>query len=250
MTRFARIRRRLARERGFTLIEVLVSGLIGVVIIGVAFGLLDAVVRTFGNSGTRIDVSQRGRLAIDQLTQKLRSQVCGGTPPASYTPAVVSATKDKVVFWSDIGDGQAKRLRGLEYAGGTIRELQFPGTGTDPNATPTTRDLVADVRATNAVDPAPASTGLFRYWAYDANAANQALNLSTPYRELAAPVAAADLRSIVRITVSFTSFPRGSDWTDKTAANFTGDFVSRTATSPYEFTEVPSDPAVLEPRCK
>ena len=60
----------------------------------------------------------------------------------------------------------------------------------------------------------------------------------------------ADLRRIVRITVGYTAYPERSTPADKSAADFTGDFLSRTAPSPYEFGEVPSDPSVLEPRCK
>jgi prepilin-type N-terminal cleavage/methylation domain-containing protein len=257
MTLLARIRRRMSQERGFTLIELLVSMTVGVVIVGVAFGLLDAVVRTFGTSGSRVEVSQQGRQAMDAVTKKLRSQVCGGTAP-DYTPSFVSATKDKVVFWSDIGDKQAdgitpkgKRLRGLEYSGGTLYELEFPGTGQDPAATPTRRDLATDVAQNNP--NSSGAVGIFRFYAYNPQAANQtATPAPSLYIELTGSpnLAAADLQRIVRVTVNFRKFPRGSSASDKVAADFTGDFLSRTAASPYEFDEVPTDPTVVEPRCK
>ena len=252
MTVLARIRRRLGQERGFTLIELLVAATVGVVIVGVAFGLLDAVVRTFGSSGDRVDVSQRGRQTMDSITRTLRSQVCGGNVTA-YTPSFTSATNNKVVFWSDIGDKAAdgttpkgKRVRGLEYANNTIYELEFPDPGQDPNATPTKRELVTDVTPNNG-------TGLFRFYAYNPAAANQTATPTPPlYLELTGSpsLATTDLSRIVRVTVAFTAYPRGSSATDKLAADFTGDFLSRTASSPYEFTEVPTDASVLEPRCK
>jgi prepilin-type N-terminal cleavage/methylation domain-containing protein len=258
VTPLARIRRRMGQERGFTLIELMVSMTVGVVIVGVAFGLLDAVVRTFGSSGDRVDVSQRGRQAMDQVTQKLRSQVCGGDPAAGYTPSFTAATKDRVVFWSDIGDKQAdgitpkgKRLRGLEFANGTLYELEFPGTGQDPAATPTKRELATDV-AQNNTNSAGAK-GLFRFYAYNVQAANQAITPAPPlYVELTGSpnLATTDLQRIVRVTANFTTAPRGGSATDKVAADFTGDFLSRTASSPYEFDEVPTDPTVVEPRCK
>jgi prepilin-type N-terminal cleavage/methylation domain-containing protein len=257
MTVLARIRRRVGQERGFTLIELLVSMTIGVVIVGVAFGLLDAVVRTFGTSGNRVDVSQRGRQAMDQVTQKLRSQVCGGTAP-DYTPSFVSATKDKVVFWSDIGDKQVdgktpvgKRLRGLEFSGTTLYDLEWPLNVTDPATTPAKRDLATDI-AQNNVNGAGAK-GLFRFYAYNVQAANQtATPAPSLYIELTGSpnLATTDLQRIVRVTVNFTAAPRGGSATDKVAADFTGDFLSRTAASPYEFDEVPTDPTVVEPRCK
>ena len=256
MTLLARIRRRMGQQRGFTLIELLVSMTVGVVIVGVAFGLLDAVVRTFGSSGDRVDVSQRGRQTMDSMTKELRSQVCGGTQAAGYTPSFVYASKDRVVFWSDIGDTTAdgitpkgKRLRGIEFSSNTIYELEFPGTGQDPNVTPAKRELATDVAESNG---SGAATGLFRFYAYNPAAANQTAVPTPPlYLELTgAPLTAADLQRIVRVTVGFTAFPRKGAATDSVAADFTGDFLSRTAASPYEFDEAPTDPTVVEPRCK
>ena len=258
MTLPARIRRRLGQERGFTLIELMVSAVVCVVIVGVAFGLLDATVRTFGSSGDRVDVSQRGRQAMDAITQKLRSQVCGGTTP-DFTPSFTSASKDRVVFWSDVGDKQAdgitpkgKRVRGLELDAttNTIHELEFPGTGQDPNATPTKRNLVTDVAGNNGSGSAK---GLFRFYAYNPAAANPNITPAPPlYLELTGSpnLTTADLQRIVRVTVSFTAFPHKGAATDSVAADFNGDFLSRTAASPYEFDEVPTDPTVVEPRCK
>jgi prepilin-type N-terminal cleavage/methylation domain-containing protein len=256
MVVYARIRRRLAQQRGFTLIELLVSMTVGVVIIGVAYGLLDAVVRTYGNSGDRVEVSQRGRHAMDTVTQRLRSQVCGGTSP-DFVPSFTSATKDRVVFWSDIGDKKAdgitpqgKRLRGLEFSGGTLYELEFPGTGQDPTATPTKRAIATDIAQNNT---GPGGTGIFRFYAYNVQAANRTLNPPADlYIELTGGpnLATSDLQRIVRVTVNFTAFPPRGAPTDKVAADFTGDFLSRTAASPYEFDDVPTDPTVVEPRCK
>ena len=262
MTPLARIRRRMGQQRGFTLIELLVSMTVGIVIVGVAFGLLDAVVRTFGSSGERVDVSQRGRQAIDGITQKLRSQVCGGgptaaNPAAQYTPIFTAADKNKIVFWSDTGDKNAdgttpkgKRVRGLEFSNNTIYELEFPGTGQDPAATPAKRELVTDVAENNGTGSAK---GLFRFYAYNPEAANQSAVPAPPlYLELTgSPILpAADLKRIVRVTVAFTAFPRKGQPSDSVAADFNSDFLSRTAASPYEFTEVPTDAGVLEPRCK
>jgi prepilin-type N-terminal cleavage/methylation domain-containing protein len=247
MSALARIRRRLAQQRGFTLIEVMVAASVGVVIVGVAFGLLDSVVRTFSTSGQRVDVSQRGRLAVDQLTARLRSQVCGAgptqaDPEADYTPAIVQATDNKVVFWSDIGDAGGRRLRGIEYANGAINDIVYPGA--DPAATPlSSRPLVTSV----APDNGP---GLFRYFAYNPAAWNSTASPAPQlYLPLTAPLVPADYKRVVRITVAYTAYPEGSSASDKLAAAFTGDFVSRTATSPYEYRALPAVGNV-EPRCE
>jgi hypothetical protein len=239
--------RRLRQERGFTLIELMVSATVGIVIVGVAFGLLDSVVKTFGSSGQRVDVSQRGRLAIDTLTARLRSQVCGGDPTGGYVTAIVSGTKDKVVFYSDAGDGLGTVLRGLEYVGGDIREYRYPfSKPANLSAQPTqTRHVVSNVAANN-------SGGLFKYYAFNPAAADQSVSPAADlYLPLTAPLSATDLQKVVRITVGFTAYPENGAATDKVAADFTGDFLSRTAASPYEFRTPPlPDASALEPRCR
>jgi prepilin-type N-terminal cleavage/methylation domain-containing protein len=238
----ARVRRRLAAERGFTLIELMVAASVGVVIIGVAFGLLDSAVRTVDKSGNRIDVSQRGRLALDEITQRLRSQVCGG-PSTAYIPSIVSGAPNRVVFYSDMGDSSGRQLRALDYSGGQIRWFTYPGT--DPTAAPTsTQVLATDVAPNNG-------TGMFKYFSYNPQAADQTITPAPAlYLTLPDTLAATDLEHVVRITVGFTAYDHGGTATDSDASDFNGDFLSRNASSPYEFSTVPTDLRVLEPRCK
>lgn len=237
----ARLRRRLAsEERGFTLIELMVAASIGVVIVGVAFGLLDAVVRNYGKSDTRIDVAQRGRLAVDTITQRLRSQVCAGTP--ALNPSIVAATPNRVVFYSDTGDAGGRRLRALEYTSNEIRWITYPADSA--TATPTSTDiLVSNVAPNNG-------TGLFKYYAYNAAAATS--SSAQLFTELgsSATLAAADYPKVTRITVAFTAYPKNGAATDKDAADYSGDFVTRNAASPYEFSSTITDPKALEPRCR
>ena len=256
MHRLARIRRRAADERGFTLIELMVAASVGIVIIGAAFGMLDAVVRTFGTSERRVDVSQRGRLAVDVLTARLRSQVCAGgpttaNPDRAWIPSIQLATANKIVFYANStapptsGAAPAPELRGIEYTSdGRILEYRYATGTTDPNATPaTTREIATNVAANNG-------GGLFKYYAYNNAAWDVSLDPAPAlYIELPATPSAAERPGITRITVAYTAYPEGSSATDKLAADFTGDFVSRTAPSPYEFRSLPQ-PSALEPRCQ
>jgi type II secretory pathway component PulJ len=255
MARLARIRRRAGDERGFTLIELLVAASVGIVIVGVAFGMLDAVVRTFGTAERRVDVSQRGRLAVDVLTARLRSQVCAGGPTAAnadalWIPSIRLATPNKVVFYATSaappasGAAPAPQLRGLEYkTNGRMLEYGYAAGTTDPNATPaTTREIATNVAANNGA-------GLFKYYAYNPAAWDVSPDPPPPlYTELPSTPTAAQLQGITRTTIGYTAYPEGSSATDKLAADFTGDFVSRTAPSPYEFRSLPQASA-LEPRC-
>jgi prepilin-type N-terminal cleavage/methylation domain-containing protein len=248
----------MAQQRGFTLIEMMAGLAIGSVILLVAYGLLDSVVKTFGSSQHRVDVSQRGRQAMDTLTHRLRSQVCGGDEAAGFTPSLLVGEANRVVFWSNQSETLARatgsiapdtevdrRLRGLQLdPAGHINELIYAPTATTAGASSTPKRIVTNVAANNG-------GGLFRYWAYNPAAANQAANPAPPlFLELPAPLSAANLRRVVRITIGFTAYPENSNANDKLAANFNGDFLSRSASSPYEFDEPPTDAAVVEPRCR
>ena len=247
MSVLTRLRKRLRDERGLTLIELMTGAAIGIVIIGVAFGLLEGVLRTFGTSEERVDVSQRGRLAVDQMTARLRSQVCGAgptvaSPDTAFTPAIVQGSENKVAFWSNTGDGTGRRLRSIEYVNGVVSENVYPGS--DPNGSPSsTRQLVSSVVANN-------SGRMFRYFAYNPDAWNRSLNPRPAlYLELPAPLSAANHQRVVRITYAYTAHPENGSASDPSAADFTGEFVSRTASSPYEYGEPPQATNV-EPRCE
>ncbi|MEA2442892.1 MAG: hypothetical protein QOJ12_184, partial [Thermoleophilales bacterium] len=143
------------------------------------------------------------------------------------------------------GAPPAPQLRGIEYVTtGRILEYGYANGTTDPNATPaTTREVATNVAPANGA-------GLFKYYAYNPAAwdvnANPAPAL---YTDLGTSPTAAQLPGITRITLAYTAYPEGSSATDKLAADFTGDFVSRTAPSPYEFRSLPQASA-LEPRCQ
>src|SRR4051794_28138499 len=83
-----RLRARLRSERGFTIIEMLVASAIGVVVLLVLLNLLDATQTATSRVTARVDGTQRGRTAMEQVTQRLRSQTC----VSSLTPIIVGDT--------------------------------------------------------------------------------------------------------------------------------------------------------------
>jgi hypothetical protein len=136
-------------------------------------------------------------------------------------------------------------LRGIEYLpAGRIVEYTYATGTTDPNATPaSTREVASNVASNNGA-------GLFKYYAYNPAAWDVSVDPAPPlYTELPSTPSAAQLPGITRITIAYTAYPEGTSATDKLAADFTGDFVSRTAPSPYEFRSLPQASA-LEPRCQ
>ena len=107
-------RARLAAEDGFTLTELMVACAVGMIVILAATNLLDSSGRASGSVLDRVDGNQRGRVAMEQITQRLRSQVC---PVDGATP-VLYGDGNQVTFYADLStrtDGlfqpEVRRLR-------------------------------------------------------------------------------------------------------------------------------------------
>jgi prepilin-type N-terminal cleavage/methylation domain-containing protein len=233
MVRVANLRRRLAREEsGFTLIELMTAIAIGTVIVLAAFGLLDASVKAFKKTDDRVDVTQRGRLAMDFMGQKLRSQVCGALADGTSTAPIAQATATSVSFWVDTsaersssatGINANKKLVGFSFSGNNLYALSYAGTDI-------TTTLTQKLQLQSVV-PNFSSTVAFRYYEYNPSYDSSATSGSTSnlFTELTSPVAASDLDQIVRVDVNYKAFPLGGLSTSKDSVVFQNQFNAQTA---------------------
>lgn len=196
---------RLRSEAGFTLMEVLVAMVAGMVVIVTAFTLMDVTLRRTGDVVSRVDASQRGRLAMEQVTQTLRSQVCRGLGAAE--PAIVAGTASSITVHRDFSDGAQFATRPpervqLAHEGRTLTERVYEWSAALPApgypSTPTrTRVLLEDVAADG-------SAPLFAY---------RKFNTSTPPQPVV-PVTTIDAdsaKTVAVITVRFSALPRNAD---------------------------------------
>ncbi len=125
-------------QGGYTLIEVLVSMTVGMIVVLATFGIVDVSLRSNTRVLDRVDSIQRGRIAMELMTQQLRSQVCLG----EGIPAIVAAQDNTVTFHADLGDAgfnpEKRRLTfvpGVAGSSGRITEERFAGAGTPPAVT-------------------------------------------------------------------------------------------------------------------
>ena len=225
MSTLARIRRRLRSERGFTLIELLVATLLSGIVITAAISVMEGSVRASNEAVNRMDGLQKGRLALEEITQRLRAQVC----PDNVTPAIVDATASSMSFFTELSaaaaNGQpvfAPEGRRITFGSNKITEEVW-NTLANPYANtflaghpPTTTRVVSDQIHPHGANP------YFRYFTFVNDPA-------TPSLELVPPISTADKALIVKIEVAFDSRPTGALQANNVDTSFQSDVFVRTA---------------------
>jgi type II secretory pathway component PulJ len=193
----------LRREDGFTLAEMLIAFVVGIIVMLAAFALLDMSNGLARSVDDRVDTTQHARDAMEQITRELRSQVC--LKPG--TAAIANGQDSSVTFYSYQGDPTRSYVPERHTitwnpAARTLVDYRFVGTGAPPDTTypgTPTRTLTL---AKN-VDPV-AGAPIFRYYTW-ASSAQVSPSLALP-----TPLSAADAQRLVRIAVQFKVTPAGN----------------------------------------
>jgi hypothetical protein len=193
---------RLAGEDGFTIVELLVAMCVGIVVVFAAFSVMDGSWRLNAKTTDYIETTNRGRLAMDKITQQLGSRIClqSGTPAQG---ALVTATDNVIEFYASVTSDSAPRLvverRRLTYDPATKAIVLKAWTGSAPPPTPppaaTTTPTVSRTLA-QGVEPAD-STPIFRYYVAQGTPPLPTL-LLTP------PIALADANNVLLVKVNFS----------------------------------------------
>jgi hypothetical protein len=196
-----------SEESGFTLVELLVACIIGMVILLATFMMLDSSVVLTGKVTDRVDRTQRARVAMEDITRKLRSQVC----PSPGSGALVDAQDYSVTFYSFLGTHPFvpdKRQIAWDTNTHSLIESVWAGSGASPNttwaATPTTRTILSDVQPPFVSGTSGPRGPMFQYYAAGS---------SSPF---ATPLAATDLSATSRITINFMVYAQSQNLTGNT----------------------------------
>ncbi|HEX5145863.1 MAG TPA: type II secretion system protein [Conexibacter sp.] len=215
-------------ERGFTLVELLVATTIGVGVLLAAGTLSVAFLHASTRVSDRSESVARGRTAMEQIVQELRSQVCLGP---GY-PAVTYASDNEVTFYADLSDTTfVPQQRDLTFANGQLTETTYAGSvnSTGTGAPFTFSRTASTTRVVLDRMQLVGSTPFFRFYSFDGNDPVRPSNL------LRTPLSASDLARIVQISISFGALPsRGGGLSGQTAEPFQANMYVRTAD--------PSDP--------
>jgi prepilin-type N-terminal cleavage/methylation domain-containing protein len=204
----------LRGEEGFTLMEVITAMAVGLVLLGATLGLLESSVKLNSGVMAKTDAMQRGRLAMDTITQQLRSQVC-----LDWNNSAIREHSDEnsVTFFADFSAGETKPvLRTLTF---DPEQRRIVIERTDPPSplpnplvpdsyadTPDSRNLVLE----NAVpqwDPvAEENVDFLKYYAY-----REVGGVLRADDELPTPLSDTAAARVARIEINFFALPTGSD---------------------------------------
>jgi Prokaryotic N-terminal methylation motif len=201
---------RFRAQDGFTLAEMLVASMVGFVVLAATLGLLDSSLRLDNGVMARTDAQQRGRLAMDRITQELRSQVCLNLTTPAIFPTV--STADSVTFYSDFGDDNTappmKRTITFDPTTGDITESKVKGkldAGGATVFTDTPTNSVIFQNATRVKEADGTIRPFLKYYAYETVA-----GVLGTTQTLDPPLSAAAAARVARIEISFTARPTGA----------------------------------------
>jgi hypothetical protein len=238
---------RLREEAGMTLMEVLVAATVGIVVMSALFGMLDTSVRLNTGVMSRTDAMQRGRLAMDVITQELRSQVC----LADLTPAVAPGSSDTFVeFYNDFGEGDGartttKRRLSFDPDTGDIQTLVYAATADEPGSGQfTNAPAESHMRFENAAEQRDGGVRVpfLRYYAYKWKDTR-----AEATEQLPVPLSALDARRVARIDIAFVARPTGAD-DDDHGVELTDRIMARHS-DPNLARWDPINPSLPDPRC-
>ncbi len=221
-----RWRERLGEESGFTLAEMLVSIFAGGVLMLALFSVLDISTTQSARSIDRIESSQRGRTAMEQLVQKLHSS-CVATTVA---PVLIGSDGSTLKFISQFGSAPVLtpdqhvvtvQADGVKPYNDLVDKV-YPATGgTSPNWTYSSTPSVTKTLAENVSQATVNGTTqpYFQYFSY-ANG-----NISTT--PLTVPLSATDAASAVQVTVNVAVGPTDGSTDARRTTNLTDAVVLR-----------------------
>ncbi|HEV3319105.1 MAG TPA: prepilin-type N-terminal cleavage/methylation domain-containing protein [Solirubrobacteraceae bacterium] len=247
----------LGSERGFTLMEMLVAMVTGVIVTGALLAILEVSLRQQTRITERAQADQTGRTAMSNIVDELHSSCTGFSATAIQAPketptsplaatgaanlwflsaygnsssgeAVLTGVTEHDINWTSTGTSNTGQSLGTltDYSfpstGGTSPKWTFPTLSvTEAKAKHTVRVLATDVIAPQVEEEAKKVSTVFQYYKYSTSS-----HELTPLKssEIAA---AASAQEIAKVTIGFTQAPDSGDTRSGRTAGFSDSVVLR-----------------------
>jgi Tfp pilus assembly protein PilW len=198
----------LRAEHGFTLIEMLVTMVTGLVIVIATLTVLDVSISQSSRISERVDADQQGRVAMEKVVLALHSSCLDSEVP----PILAGSSPTSVSFLNYVGSEPyvshvVKQVIGLNTATGKLTDAAYDSTGekvtetegrtwTFPSTPTSTQTLATNVSESSG-EP------VFRYFKYEGGSLSvTSLSDSTGLTKEAAETTA---EIVVRFTTAPTS---------------------------------------------
>jgi Tfp pilus assembly protein PilV len=156
-------------QGGFTLPELLVSMIAGLVVVGALFTILDVTLHQTSRTYTELDVTQHARPTIEAMENELHSACIGG----NTAPIQVGSDGNNLIFVTQYGTAASlvPQWHQITYNAGakSLTESVYAVTGSAPNwargaQVGTTRTLLTNVQQRIVGTTAQS---VFQYFAYE-----------------------------------------------------------------------------------
>ncbi len=214
--------RDLSSERGFTLIEMLVGALLGVVVTGALFAILDVAIHQGSRIQDRASADQRGRIALENIMQLVQSSCVA----PSFTPIEANSSGTVLRLVSQRGAEASLSkvtLHELKLTGTKLSDATYNSEGTAPNwkfpaKATAERTLISGIA--QAEPKAGETIPMFRYYSYTNAGTLSAEPLNTPLSEESASQAGA-------LAVTFMAYPENGNRANSRAYELTDSAVLR-----------------------
>jgi len=169
---------RLRDERGFTLIEVLIATIAGLLVAGAALAILATSYQMLANNADRVDANQQGRTAMLEIEQLLNSScvaglgvspIVGGSSAGSGAPP---SGANSITFLSSQSDLPTtlpyEEVVSLSGSGALQLQTYTNPSGSEPDwIFPTTATTTATLVSHAGL--VPGSSAIFQYYPYNSD---------------------------------------------------------------------------------
>ncbi len=237
---------------GFTLMEMLVAILCGVIITGALLAILQFSLRQNERITDDAQTNRIGRTAMNAIIEELRSSCTGfgataiQAPSTTPTSPLAASNGSNLWFLSAYGNstsGQAVISKLVQHdinwtetsknAGGerlgTLTDYSFTGSGESPNWTfpvLSTTNATARVLAKNVIPPSSGTTP-FHYYKYDTTSTSSTYGQLVELGSAELPLTTTTAKTIAKVSVGFTQATENGDSRTGHVTSFNGSVVFR-----------------------
>jgi prepilin-type N-terminal cleavage/methylation domain-containing protein len=199
------VRVRLRRDdSGYTLIELLVAMIAGLVVLSAAFLMLELSLNLFTQANDRFDSTTIGDNSLNVIVQDLQSSCIYPATSPIQSSSTLPSNGTSLVFWTAPGGGASvtPTLNDIALSSGALTDTTYPrASGTSPSTWTFSSTGTAKTIATNV--SAVSGTPVFQYFAYNSSTGG----VSTTDLISSGNLTASQAATVLAVTITYSVAP-------------------------------------------